>query len=42
MHDISGPPEVRDDRYGAAGESLTDRACAEVADRRKHERISGA
>src|SRR5207245_102467 len=42
INDISGPTEVRDHRYGAPGESFENDACAEVANRWKHQHIRGA
>jgi hypothetical protein len=42
MDDISGPSEVRNDRYGATCESLKDYAGAKIANRGKHQRIGGS
>jgi hypothetical protein len=42
MNDISGAAEVRDDRYGANGESFKDHACTEVSNGWKHQYIRGS
>ena len=42
VNDVTGPPEVRDDGYGATGEGFENDTCPEVANRWKYQHIRGA